>query len=98
MWLVSIWPLVTAYNWTYRDVMLVMEYHPQLEQIPLETAGSFAAHCKFLGLRLNPKGSRKTGRVKNDAESKLPYMANLALKCRADLPENTLISQQKSRK
>jgi hypothetical protein len=94
MWLIYIWPLVTAYNWTYRDVWMIAARHPQLEELlRLETVGSFAAHCKFLELRLNPKGSQKTGRVKSDAESSLPYMANLALQCRADLPENSLFCQ-----
>jgi|ERR1017187_8133311 hypothetical protein len=94
MWLVSIWPLVTAYNWTYRDVWMIAARHPQLEELlRLETVASFARHCKFLELRLSPKGSQKTGRVKGDAESSLPYMANLALQCRADLPENSLFCQ-----
>ena len=94
MWLVSIWPLVTAYNWTYRDVWMIAARHPQIEDLlRLEKAESFAAHCKFLELRLNPKGSQKTGRVKSDAESSLPYMADLALQCRADLPENSLFCQ-----
>ena len=94
MWLVSIWPLVTAYNWTYRDVWMIAARHRQLEELlRLETVESFAAHCKFIKLRLNPKGSQKTGRVKGDAESSLPYMANLALQCRADLPENSLFCQ-----
>lgn len=94
VWLVSIWPLVTAYNWTYRDVWMIAARHPQLEELlRLEKVESFATHCKLLELRLNPKGSQKTGRVKGDAESSLPYMANLALQCRADLPENSLFCQ-----
>ena len=94
MWLICIWPLVTAYNWTYRDVWMIAARHPQLEELlRLETVGSFAAHCKFLELRLNQKGSQKTGRVKSDAESSLPYMANLALQLPADLPENSLFCQ-----
>lgn len=99
MWLVSIWPLVTAYDWTYRDVWMVAARHPQLEEsFRFETVDSFVTHCKCLELRLNPKASQKTGRVKGEVESRLPFMSNIALKCRADVPENSLICQQKSRK
>jgi hypothetical protein len=94
MWLVSIWPLVTAYNWTYRDVWMITARHRQLEELlRLEKVESFATHCKFLELRLNPKGSKKTGRVKADAESSLPHMANLAIQLPADLPDNSLFCQ-----
>lgn len=93
MWLLSIWPLATAYDWTYRDVWIIAQAHPELEDFEiLNRSASFAKHCKNLDLRLTEKASNDTGRVTKDMESKLPYMADVALKCGAILPADSCFS------
>ena len=64
---IALWPLVKAYNWTYRDLLTVIR--PALkrpEAYPCEREQDFAAYCaNVLGLRKQGKGvSAKDGRPK----------------------------------
>jgi hypothetical protein len=55
---IALWPLVKAYNWTYRDLVKVIR--PALkrrESYPCGTEQEFAAYCaNVLGLRKSVKG------------------------------------------
>jgi len=64
---ISLWPLVKAYNWTYRDLLNVIR--PALKRGDAYPCGSeqeFAPYCaNVLGLRKKAKGvSAKNGRPK----------------------------------
>jgi hypothetical protein len=72
---------------------MVATHHPDLEDLPLpETVGTFSKNCKNMNLRLTPKASKPTGRITMDRESELPFMAGVALKCRAILPTDSPFS------
>ena len=64
---IALWPLVKAYNWTYRDLLKVIR--PALkrpEAYPYDREQDFATYCaNVLGLRKQGKGvSAKDGRPK----------------------------------
>jgi hypothetical protein len=57
--IISIWPLVKRYNWTYRDLMAVLQgLLPPPHRYPINTEQDLAAYCQnVLGLRkLGPAG------------------------------------------
>ena len=68
---ISLWPLVTRYNWTYRDLLNVLRsLYPQapatspFHRYPCDREQDLAAYCiTALGLRKTGKGvSAKNGR------------------------------------
>jgi hypothetical protein len=70
---ISLWPLVKAYNWTYRDLLNVIR--PALKRgdaYPCASEQDFAAYCaNVLGMRKAGKGvSAKNGRPKGSDVAK----------------------------
>jgi len=72
---IALWPLVSAHNWTYLDLLNVIR--PALERpdaYPCDTEQNFAAYCPtVLGLRKSGRGrSAKDGHPKgHDIAKKL---------------------------
>jgi hypothetical protein len=59
---IALWPLVSAHNWTYRDLLNVIR--PALERptaYPCDTEQNFATHCRYV-LGLQKVGRGKTAR------------------------------------
>jgi len=90
---ISLWPLVKAHNWTYRDLLNVIR--PGLKRptaYPCEREQDFSAYCaNVLGLRKQGKGvSAKNGR---------PAGSDIAKRlCPAlNSPANSSIADQKSK-
>lgn len=88
LWLILVWPLVTAENWNYATVhYLAGMKFPELNCKPLETADAMGAHCKLtLGLKIQNK---KAGRPVNDIfdlENPSP-LHQFAIEIDANLPD-----------
>ena len=64
---ISLWPLVTRYDWTYRDLLNVIRHGlKRPDAYPCDTEQAFATYCEnVLGLRKTGQGaSAKDGRPK----------------------------------
>jgi hypothetical protein len=88
LWLILVWPLVTAEKWSYPTVhYLADQKFPELKAKPMASAEALGFHCKkTLGLKISePKG----GRPKNDMfDLKNPSpIQDFAINIDADLPE-----------
>ena len=62
---ISLWPLVKQYNWTYRDLLnVVRSFASRPNLYPCEQEQGFVTYCnQVLGLRKTGKGvSAKDGR------------------------------------
>jgi hypothetical protein len=82
---IGLWPLVTKYNWTYRDLLKTIR--PALKRpkaYPCEREQDFATYCtNVLGLRKTAKGaSSKNGHPPGHtiAEHLCPALANHLLR------------------
>jgi hypothetical protein len=66
--IISLWPLVLRHNWTYSDLLNVLEYLLPLEKgaedrpYPLDSVESLKVHCRTIcGLTKSAKGKSRTG-------------------------------------
>jgi hypothetical protein len=67
IWLIEVWPLISQYNWTYKEAyeLLLAKFGDDdaySDASVLGRVGALKERCELLGLRLSPLAQERTGR------------------------------------